>query len=34
MDWTLADAMVDHLVAQWQSGNGPGGSITRFQREQ
>jgi len=34
MDWTQAEAVVDRLVAQWQSGNGPGGGITRFQREQ
>lgn len=29
MDWMLAEAVVDHLVAQWQPGNGPGGGITR-----
>ncbi|WP_165094555.1 MULTISPECIES: hypothetical protein [unclassified Caballeronia] len=29
MDWTLVEAVVDHLVAQWQPGHGPGGGITR-----
>ena len=29
MDWTLAEAVIGHLVAQWQPGNGPGGGITR-----